>query len=168
MPAAREAMFSSRFFLMCGFSFTVFLSVFTLLPTTPFRILALGGSTLSAGLFLGFLTYASALSAPITGALADRIGKRRMLVTCGLALAGFFTAYGLAQGYRVLLGWRWCTGSSGRASGRLGRLHDRPHPRSRGARREWATGASPASRPWRSLPRSASGSTSTAGVCCAA
>jgi MFS family permease len=104
MPAARDALFSSRFFLMCGFSFTVFLSVFTLLPTTPFRILALGGSTLSAGLFLGFLTYASALSAPVTGALADRIGKRRMLVTCGLALAGFFTAYGLAQGYRVLLG----------------------------------------------------------------
>jgi MFS family permease len=75
-----------------------------LLPTTPFRILHLGGSTLSAGLFLGFLTYASALSAPVTGALADRIGKRRMLVGCGLALGGFFAAYGLAESHRVLLG----------------------------------------------------------------
>jgi MFS family permease len=104
MSAPREALFSSRFFLMCGFSFTVFLSVFMLLPVTPFRILALGGSTVSAGLFLGFLTYASALSAPVTGALADRLGKRRMLVACGLALAGFFVAYGLAQSYHVLLG----------------------------------------------------------------
>ena len=43
---------------MCGFSFTVFLSAFQLLPTAPFHILALGGTTSAAGLFLGFLTYA--------------------------------------------------------------------------------------------------------------
>ena len=63
--------------MMCGFTFTVFLSLFQLLPTAPFRILDLGGSTALAGFFLGVLTYASALSAPVTGALADRIGKRR-------------------------------------------------------------------------------------------
>ncbi len=53
---------------MWSYSFTVFLSAFQLLPTAPFHILALGGSQLEAGLFLGFLTYASAISAPITGA----------------------------------------------------------------------------------------------------
>jgi MFS family permease len=100
---ARETLFTPRFFVMCGFSFTVFLSAFMLLPTAPFRILALGGSTFAAGLFLGFLTYASAFSAPITGALADRMGKRRMLMTCGLALAAFSVAYGLSDGYGVLL-----------------------------------------------------------------
>src|SRR5262245_50525858 len=88
---------------MCEFSFTVFLSAFMLLPTAQFRILALGGSTFAAGLFLGFLTYASAFSAPITGALADRMDKRRMLMTCGLALAAFSVAYGLSDGYRVPL-----------------------------------------------------------------
>jgi hypothetical protein len=67
---------------MCGFSFTVFLSAFQLLPTAPYRILELGGSEVAAGMFLGLLTYASALSAPITGSLADRLGKRRMLVVC--------------------------------------------------------------------------------------
>ena len=47
---------------MCGFSFTVFLSAFQLLPVAPYRILALGGTAAVAGLFLGFLTYASAAS----------------------------------------------------------------------------------------------------------
>ncbi|MBW8862373.1 MAG: hypothetical protein JF601_08395, partial [Acidobacteria bacterium] len=71
-----DRLFTPRFFVMCGFSFTVFLSAFQLLPTAPFHILALGGGTAAAGLFLGFLTYASAFSAPVTGALVDRIGAR--------------------------------------------------------------------------------------------
>jgi MFS family permease len=88
---------------MCGFTFTVFLSAFMLLPTAPFRILDLGGSEATAGLFLGLLTYASAFSAPVTGALADRIGKRRMLITSGIALTVFATAYGFTTGYRLPL-----------------------------------------------------------------
>ena len=45
-------------------------------PTAPYRILELGGNEVAAGMFLGFLTYASAVSAPITGSLADRFGKQ--------------------------------------------------------------------------------------------
>ena len=100
-PTARDAadpgVFTPRFFLMCGFSFTVFLSLFMLLPTFPFRILDLGGTKATAGLFLGLLTYSSALSAPLTGALADRVGKRRMLVLCSLAITGFSVAYGVSR-----------------------------------------------------------------------
>jgi len=88
---------------MCGFSFTVFLSAFQLLPTAPFHILALGGSTAAAGLFLGFLTYASAFSAPITGSLADRLGQRRMLIVSSVAITGFSIAYALIPNYRVML-----------------------------------------------------------------
>src|SRR4051795_7304022 len=88
---------------MCGFTFTVFLSAFQLLPTAPFHILALGGSTFASGLFLGFLTYSSALSAPATGALADRVGTRRILLTSSLAIAGFSIAYALIPDYRVSL-----------------------------------------------------------------
>jgi len=75
-----DRLFTPRFFVMCGFTFTVFLSAFQLLPTAPFRILELGGSTFASGLFLGFLTYASATSAPLTGAIADHIGQRRTLI----------------------------------------------------------------------------------------
>ena len=100
----RERLFTPRFFVMCGFTFTVFLSAFQLLPTAPYQILALGGTPFAAGLFLGFLTYASALSAPITGALADRVGKRRMLVGCGLALTAFSLAYAVLGDYRLMLG----------------------------------------------------------------
>lgn len=98
-----ERLFTPRFFLMCGFTFTVFLSAFQLLPTAPFRILALGGTAATAGLFLGFLTYASALTAPVTGTLADRIGKRRILIVSSAAIAAFSLCYAVIDDYRVML-----------------------------------------------------------------
>jgi MFS family permease len=105
-----DRLFTPRFFLMCGFSFTVFLSAFQLFPTAPVRILALGGSTAVAGLFLGLLTYASAFSGPVTGALADRFGSRRVLLACGTAITGLSMAYGLAPSYAVLLGLAFAHG----------------------------------------------------------
>ena len=99
-----DRLFTPRFFLMCGFSFTVFMSAFQLLPTAPFHILALGGSGSEAGLFLGCLTYASAVSAPITGAFADRIGKRRILIIASLAIAVFSLLYAAAPSYQIILG----------------------------------------------------------------
>src|SRR5687767_7013506 len=88
---------------MCGFSFTVFLSAFQLLPTAPYHILALGGSTFASGMFLGFLTYSSALSAPLTGAYADRVGQRTVLIASSLALAAFSVAYAVITDVRLLL-----------------------------------------------------------------
>jgi MFS family permease len=98
-----DRLFTPHFFVMCGFTFTVFLSAFQLLPTAPFHILDLGGTTFASGLFLGFLTYSSALSAPITGALADRIGQRRILIVSSLALAAFSMGYAVIPSYRVTL-----------------------------------------------------------------
>ena len=101
MPSDR--LFTPHFFVMCGFTFTVFLSAFQLLPTAPFHILDLGGSTFASGLFLGFLTYSSAFSAPLTGALADRFGQRRVLIVSSLALAWFSIGYAVITDYRVAL-----------------------------------------------------------------
>src|SRR5262245_12900416 len=88
---------------MCGFSFTVFLSAFQLLPTAPFHILAMGGTTSEAGLFLGFLTYSSAFSAPVTGSMADRIGPRRVLIVASIAITVFSIVYAFLPSYKVLL-----------------------------------------------------------------
>ena len=98
-----ERLFTPRFFLMCSFTVTVFLSVFQLIPVSPFHISDLGGGPLASGLFLGFLTFASAWSAPFTGAYADRIGRRRTLVLASLGLAGFSASYAFIDSYRVLL-----------------------------------------------------------------
>ncbi len=103
MTPAGDRLFTPRFFVMWGFSFTVFLSAFMLLPTAPFRIVSLGGSKLAAGMFLGLLTYASAFSAPFTGALADRVGKRVVLIAASLVIAGFSVAYAFTSSYRVPL-----------------------------------------------------------------
>jgi MFS family permease len=98
-----DRLFTPRFFVMCGFSFTVFLSAFQLLPTAPFHILDLGGTTFASGLFLGFLTYSSAFSAPLTGAMADRLGPRRVLMNSSVALTLFSIAYGVITDYRWML-----------------------------------------------------------------
>ena len=98
-----DRLFSPRFFVMCGFTFTVFLSAFQLLPTAPFRIHDLGGSTFASGLFLGFLTYASAFSAPLTGAISDRIGRRRTLVVASGVILLCAIGYALTTSYRVML-----------------------------------------------------------------
>ena len=42
MVETRPPLFTRRFFTMCGFTFTVFLSAFQLLPVAPFHILELG------------------------------------------------------------------------------------------------------------------------------
>lgn len=102
--APPDRLFTPRFFVMCGFNFVVFLSAFQLLPTAPFRIRDLGGSAFAAGLFLGFLTYSSATTGPITGGIVDRVGKRRVLLVSSLAIAGFSLLYSVLPRYELLLG----------------------------------------------------------------
>ncbi|HEV3484363.1 MAG TPA: MFS transporter, partial [Vicinamibacterales bacterium] len=98
-----DRLFTPLFFVMCGFSFTVFLSAFQLLPTAPYHILDLGGTTFASGMFLGFLTYSSAFSAPITGAFADRVGSRHVLIVSSAALTVFSLLYAVLTDYRIML-----------------------------------------------------------------
>ena len=103
MSRSGDRLFTPTFFVMCGFTFTVFLFTFQLLPTAPYHIIDLGGSTATAGLFLGFLTYSSAFSAPLTGAFADRVGQRPILIVTSLALAVFSIVYALLSDVRIML-----------------------------------------------------------------
>jgi MFS family permease len=88
---------------MCAYSFTVFVSVFQLLPTAPYHVIDLGGTTVAAGLFLGFLTFSSAFSAPVTGSIGDRIGQRHVLITVSVVLAVITSSYAFITDYRLLL-----------------------------------------------------------------
>jgi len=99
----QATLFTSRFFLLCAFTFSTFVSAFLLFPTMPLRILALGGTKSDAGLFLGFLTYASAFFAPVGGALADRIGKRPVLLVSSAAILGFVLIYASTRSLALIL-----------------------------------------------------------------
>ena len=99
----RDPLFTPRFFIMCAYSFTVFVSVFQLLPTAPYHIVELGGGTAAAGLFLGLLTYSSAFSAPFTGTIGDRLGQRHVLIVVSLVLALFTASYAFIRDHRWLL-----------------------------------------------------------------
>jgi len=99
----RERLLTPRFATMWSYSFTVFVSLFQLLPAAPYRVIELGGSTAAAGSFLGLLTYASAFSAPISGAIADRVGQRRVLITVSLILAAISASYAFMTSYKVML-----------------------------------------------------------------
>lgn len=98
-----DRLFTPRFFIMFGYTFTVFASVFQLLPTAPYQVIALGGSTAVAGLFHGFLTFSSASSGPFTGVLSDRIGHRPVLIGVSLILAVFSVTYAFIDDFRVML-----------------------------------------------------------------
>jgi MFS family permease len=103
MTPVRERLLTPRFATMWSYSFTVFVSLFQLLPSAPYRVIELGGSTATAGLFLGLLTYASALSAPVSGAIADRVGQRRVLIIVSLILAAISASYAFMTSYKVML-----------------------------------------------------------------
>jgi MFS family permease len=102
-PVQEDRLFTPRFFVMCGFTFTVFVSGFMLFPSAPFHVLDLGGTEFTAGLFLGFFTYASAFSAPFTGALADRFGKGRVLFVASVSLIVICILYAASPTYAMLL-----------------------------------------------------------------
>lgn len=85
------------------FNFIAFLAALQLFPTIPFRIMDLGGTKSQAGLFLAFYTYASACSAPLMGAIADSIGRRRQVIISAAAFVVFSLLYGFISQIPILL-----------------------------------------------------------------
>ena len=103
MARSREPLLSPAFLELCLFNFAASAAVFALLPVAPYRIHDLGGPTEAAGLFLGCLTFASALSAPFTGALGDRLGQGRVLATAATAIAGLFALYSFISAWPIFV-----------------------------------------------------------------
>ena len=91
----RSSLFSAAFLRLISFTFLAFFAGFQLFPAMPFRLLELGAGKAGAGVFLAVYTWASALSAPFTGALADRFGRRRLLLVAAAAFTVFSALYGV-------------------------------------------------------------------------
>jgi MFS family permease len=98
-----ERLFTRRFASLWLFQFGTFFSAFQLLPVIPMRMVALGGSKATAGMFLFVYTFASAFAAPVTGTIADHIGRRRMLVGASLLFVVFSLLYGVVAWLPALL-----------------------------------------------------------------
>ena len=86
------------------FQAATFFSAFQLLPVIPLRIVDLGGSKATAGMFLFVYTFASAFSAPVMGTIADHVGRRRMLVIASILFVVFSLAYGVTPWLPLVLG----------------------------------------------------------------
>lgn len=71
--------------MLCAVVFVDLLGLTLVLPTLPFHTADLGGTGLGLGLVLAAYSLAQAVAAPLLGRLADRFGRRRVLL---LALAG--------------------------------------------------------------------------------
>jgi len=102
--STREPLLTWPFLRLCLFSFLAFIAAFQLFPTIPFHLIELGASRARAGTFLTVYTWASAISAPFMGAVADRFGRRRMLLLSALAFSLFSVLYGLVTQLPLLLG----------------------------------------------------------------
>ena len=98
-----EPLFTRRFLGLWLFAFITFFAAFQLLPTIPFRIMAIGGTKAQAGWFLSVYAFASAFSAPLMGNLADHVGRKRMLMTAALLFIVFSLLYGVVRIVPLLL-----------------------------------------------------------------
>ena len=99
---SREPLLTLRFLRLWSFGFFTFFTLFQILPVMPFRIVALGGTKAQAGLFLAIYTYACAFSAPVTGAIADHIGRKRLLMISSTAFVIFSVLYGVIESLPLL------------------------------------------------------------------
>jgi len=99
----RPSLFTPRFVALWLFQFGTFFSAFQLLPVIPLRIVALGGSKGTAGVFLFVYTFASAFAAPVMGTVADHVGRRRMLILASLLFVVFSLAYGVVPWLPLVL-----------------------------------------------------------------
>jgi MFS family permease len=100
---SRPPLFTPRFVAVWLFQFGTFFSAFQLLPVIPLRIVELGGSKGTAGVFLFVYTFASAFAAPVMGTVADHVGRRRMLIVASLLFVVFSLAYGVVPWLPVVL-----------------------------------------------------------------
>ncbi|MFN7957148.1 MAG: MFS transporter [Holophagaceae bacterium] len=91
----RTRLVTRSFALVWALTFVTFFAAFQLFPTVPLRLRELGASLAESGRFMSLFTAGSAIGALFTGPLGDRVGHRRLVITCAMLYACFLGAYAL-------------------------------------------------------------------------
>jgi MFS family permease len=90
---SQPRLLTRAFLLVWVLTFVTFFAAFQLFPTVPLRLRELGASLAESGRFMSLFTAGSAFGALFTGPLGDRVGHRRLVVSCALLYASFLGAY---------------------------------------------------------------------------
>jgi MFS transporter, YNFM family, putative membrane transport protein len=89
---------------------TAFLGLYATQPLLPFLARTFRASTLEVSLTVTAGTLGVALAAPIVGRLADRVGRKRVIVGAALALGAATVLSATSTSLRQLIGWRFIQG----------------------------------------------------------
>jgi MFS family permease len=117
--SARNAQYWRRNLIVCVFgSFTTLVSLSMLLPFLPLYVQQLGVNSTSAivqwsGVAFGVTFLGTALTAPIWGQLADRYGRKPMLIRAAIGMAVVMSTIGLAHNVYELVALRFAAGLIG-------------------------------------------------------
>lgn len=94
------------FAVLCGSSLFFYLSMQVLLPVMPLYAASLGGREAHVGLIVGVFAFAAMLLRPVAGHLADRIGRRPLVVAGAAIFALSALGYGAVGSLLGLLALR--------------------------------------------------------------
>ncbi len=117
--AARNAAYWRRNLIICVFgSFTTLISLSMLLPFLPLYVEQLGVSSQAdvvqwSGIAFGVTFLGTAITAPIWGRLADRYGRKPMLIRAAIGMAIVMSMIGLAHNVYELVALRFVAGIIG-------------------------------------------------------
>lgn len=102
--------YNVRLLAVSAAGFCVFLSVYATQSLLPLLAKTFHASALHASLTVSATTFAVALAAPAVGLLAERIGRKTVIVSAIFALAFPTFMASTAGGLDALIGWRFAQG----------------------------------------------------------
>ena len=107
---AAEKAFEPAIFAVMIAGACTFLNVYSTQPLLPFLQRQFHASEIGVSLTVGAVTLAVALMAPVTGMIAETIGRKKVIVPALFALAVPTVLVATSQSLRALIGWRFAQG----------------------------------------------------------